>query len=877
MFSLPSIAANENNHRATISSWAKQFFSLLGLATAAMIAVYQTTPAAFGQAVDTQKKNEVLSEHAIQKHLATIENFTSEYCIECHSTPDPEHGYDLESLSFEAADFLSHEPAESNSSTKDWELALRRVDTRQMPPPGATRPSEDEYLELTEALTAILDDRSVRFPKPGRTNTLRRLTRNEYQNAIRDLLAVDVNAVDFLPVDQSSHGFDNITVQELSPLLLNRYITAAQVISRAAIGSPGHAAVGTTIRIAPDRSQEEHITGAPFGTRGGIVIKKQFHLSGEYEIALTLTRDRDEKVEGLNRDTELDLLLDRKRIKRFTIVPPKGKGKNKDYSQVDSHLRTRFMVSAGEHEITVTFPKTFSSLNQDKRQPFDANFNRHRHPRKTPALFQVSLLGPLGAERTADSDSKHSAASSNETNNDSEQRSAAQGGPARHGLRSHSTPSRRMVLGDDQTPEPGKELAAAKRILLRLTRRAYRRDVTDDDIAVPLQLFEQALPDEGFESAIEFSVAAILANPNFLFRTEKDAPVGEELDSNDPKNDAYAIDDFELASRLSFFLWSSIPDDELLDLAQQGKLQSSEVLEQQVKRMLKDERAESLVSNFASQWLYLRNLDATTPNLRSFPDFDDNLRQAFRGETEHLFRHVLRNDLSVLQLIDSDYSFLNERLAKHYDLPHVKGSHFRKVGLDPDSHRGGILRHGSILLVTSYATRTSPTIRGNWILENIFGTPTPPPPPNVPALEEAGTVQFSSVRERLAQHRANPACASCHNLIDPVGFSMENFDAVGRWRVLDDSAKVDSAGQLPDGTKIDSVAGLEQSILERPDMFVRTLSEKLLTFGLGRSVTVNDAPAIRQVVNHARENNFRFSAIVTGIVSSPSFRMRNRP
>ena len=437
-------------------------------------------------------------------------------------------------------------------------------------------------------------------------------------------------------------------------------------------------------------------------------------------------------------------------------------------------------------------------------------------------------------------------------------------------MRSHATASRRLIFADDDAPKAGEELAAAKRILLRLTRRAYRRKVTEDDIAAPLKLFQKALPAEGFESAIEFAVASVLANPNFLFRTENDAPASNQ-------NNAYAIDDFELASRLSFFLWSSIPDDELLDLAEQGKLQSTDVLEQQVKRMLLDERSESLVNNFASQWLYLRNLDATTPNVRSFPDFDDNLRQAFRGETEHLFRNVLRNDLSVLKLIDSDFTFLNERLAKHYGLPHVKGSHFRKVAVDPDSHRGGILRHGSILLVTSYATRTSPTIRGNWILENIFGTPTPPPPPNVPALKEASTVQFSSVRERLAQHRASVACASCHNLIDPVGFSMENFDAVGRWRVLDDGVAVDSAGGLPDGTKIDSVAGLEQSILERPETFVRTLSEKLLTFGLGRSVTANDAPAIRQIVSRARDNDFRFSAIVTGIVSSPSFRMRNKP
>jgi len=856
MFSLPT-TANENNLQAPLlprlGSWL--------MTTVIVFAVCQTTtPAACGQ-----NDKPLLSRDAIQKHLATVEAFTDQYCIECHSASDAEHGYDIESLSFEAADFLDAEPSGSDSSTKHWELALRRVDTRQMPPSEATRPSEDEYRQLTDALTAILDDRSVRFPRPGRTNTLRRLTRTEYQNAIRDLLAVDVNAVDFLPVDQSSHGFDNITVQELSPLLLNRYITAAQMISRAAVGSPGHAAIGTTIRIPPDRSQEEHVAGAPFGTRGGIVFNKQFHLGGEYEIVLTLTRDRDEKVEGLNRDTELDLLLDRKRIKRFTIVPPKGKGKNKDYSLCDSHLRTRLLVPAGEHEITVTFPKTFSSLTQDKRQPFDTNFNRHRHPRKTPALFQVSLLGPLGAS------------ASDQSTGDRKNRGAAQDGPARHGLRSHATRSQRLIFADDQTPEPGEELAAAKRILSRLTRRAYRRKVTDDDLAVPLSLFEQALPDEGFESAIEFAVASVLANPNFLFRTERESPTSDDPNSAKHQRRAYAIDDFELASRLSFFLWSSIPDDELLDLAERGELQSTDVLTQQVKRMLLDERAESLVNNFASQWLYLRNLDATTPNLRSFPDFDDNLRQAFREETEHLFRHVWRNDLSVLQLIDSDFTFLNQRLAKHYDLPNVKGSHFRKVMLDPGSHRGGILRHGSILLVTSYATRTSPTIRGNWILENIFGTPTPPPPPNIPALQEASTVQFSSVRERLAQHRANPTCASCHNLIDPVGFSMENFDAVGRWRVLDGSTKVDSAGQLPDGTKIDSVTGLEQSILRRPDTFIRTLSEKLLTFGLGRSVTANDAPAIRQIVSHARDNDFRFSAIVTGIVNSPSFRMRNEP
>ena len=848
MFFLASTTANGINDCTAIPSRFCKFLAKVRrwIGASVVAIVVCQTGSAWSQDGDVATNDEALSKVAIQKHLATIETFTDNYCVECHSGAEPEHDYDIEKLSFEADDFLNAD-SDTNFSSKDWELALRRVDTRQMPPPDANRPSEDEYRQLTEALTAILDDRGARFPQPGRTSTLRRLTRTEYQNAIRDLLAVDVKATEFLPIDQSSHGFDNITVQQLSPLLLNRYITAAQVISRAAVGSTGHAAVGTTIRIPPDRSQEEHVAGAPFGTRGGIVFKQQFHRGGEYEIVLTLTRDRDEKVEGLSGKNPLDFLLDRKRIKRFTIDPPTGKGKNRDYSQCDANLRTRFKVQPGEHEIVVTFPKKSSSLTQEKRQPFDTNFNRHRHPRKTPAIFQISLLGPLAPEQPATSASTNSIA----------------------------TPSRQLIFGDDHDPKPSEELAAAKRILSRLTRRAYRRTITKDDIAAPLKLFEQTLPEEGFESSIEFALASILANPNFLFRTENDAPESAELNVANGQNGAHAIDDFELASRLSFFLWSSIPDDELLDLAQRGELQSTSALEQQVKRMLLDERSESLVNNFASQWLYLRNLDSAAPDLRSFPDFDDNLRQAFRGETEHLFRHVLRNDLSVLQLIDSDYTFLNERLAKHYGLPHVKGSHFRKVTLAPDSHRGGILRHGSILLVTSYATRTSPTIRGNWILENIFGTPAPPPPPNVPALKEASTVKFSSVRERLAQHRSNPACASCHNLIDPVGFAMENYDAVGRWRLLDGDLAVDSKGGLPDGTEIDSVAGLEQSILERPETFVRTLTEKLLTFGLGRSVTPNDAPAIRQIVNHARDDDFRFSAIVTGIVSSPPFRMRN--
>ena len=791
----------------------------------------QNAPANLSQGVTDQQ---------IASNLLVVENFVSQYCLDCHATENAERDFDLEAISFVANDFLS-----KHANPATWEKILRRVDTRQMPPPDADKPTETEYRQAIDSLAKVLDARATRYPKPGRTGALRRLTRTEYQNAIRDLLAVEIDAADFLPKDQSSQGFDNITVENLSPLLLNRYITAAQKISRAAIGS-GQGPVGTTLRIPADRSQEDHVTGLPFGTRGGIAFKKQFARSGVYEIELKLTRDRDEKVEGLNRDHQIDILLDRKRIERFTVKPPPapkdGGHDYRDYSKSDAHLRARFKIETGVHEIAATFPKTSSALVQTKRQPFDTNFNRHRHPRKTPAIFQVSLIGPL-----APNDSLSSASPS-------------------QSLTDETTPSRERIFGNDY-PKPGHELAAARRIIQRLARHAFRRNVSGDDIATTMNIFDEAFARDGFEPAMEMAISSLLVNPNFLFRIETEPKNGE---STQP----YFIDDFELASRLSFFIWSSLPDATLLDLADQGKLQNTQTLEAQVRRMLGDARAESLINNFASQWLYLRNLDSITPNIRTFPDFDDNLRQAFRAETEHLFRHVLQNDLPVPALIDSDFTFLNERLATHYEIAGVTGSHFRKVDVSPESHRGGILRHGSILTVTSYATRTAPTIRGNWVLKNIFGTPAPPPPPDVPDLQENTTLETNSIRERLAVHRENPACASCHDLLDPVGFSLENFDAVGRWRQLDGELAVDSAGVLPDGTEIRSVAELERGILERPETFARAIAEKLFTFGLGRSVSATDAPFIRLVIRQAAKKEFRFSAIVEGIVCSDPFRMR---
>ncbi len=402
---------------------------------------------------------------------------------------------------------------------------------------------------------------------------------------------------------------------------------------------------------------------------------------------------------------------------------------------------------------------------------------------------------------------------------------------------------------------------------LTLMRRAYRRPVTTNDLAKPLAFYRDASAKDGFEAGIEAALSAVLVSPEFLFRVERD-PEGVAA------NTAYPISDLTLASRLSFFLWSSIPDDELLGAAERGELHKPRVLEKQVRRMLAEERALNLVRNFGEQWLHLRNLESVTPDLRLFPDFDDNLRQAFRRETELHFETVLREDRSVMDLLKADYTFLNERLARHYGIPNVHGSQFRRVALGRDSVRGGLLRHGSVLTVTSYATRTSPVLRGKWILDNLLGTPPSPPPPNVPNLKENTIAANLSVRERLAEHRANAQCASCHNLIDPPGFALENFDAVGRWRTLEEGKPVDAAGGLPDGNAFDGVAGLEAGLLKRPELFASALTEKLLTFALGRGVEHYDAPAVRKIVREAAVENYRLSSIVVGIVKSAPFTMR---
>ncbi len=743
-----------------------------------------------------------------------------QYCTSCHNE-------NLRTANL-ALDLVGAKPVEENTSI--WEQVVRKLRSRQMPPLGSRRPDDRTYEAALSALESLLDSAAAANPNPGRTDTFRRLTRTEYQHAIRDLLAVDLNLSSVLPRDESSSGFDNITVGDLSPTLLEAYVSAADKISRVAIGRPVQSLAVETIKKKPDLTQEWHVDGLPVGTRGGTAFPHMFPLDADYEIVIRLTRDRDEQVEGLREPHQVELLLDGKRLRLFEVVPPRHIG---DHSAVDKHLRARVPISAGPHNIGVTFLKRPWAVLETDRQPYQAHFNAYRHPRVQPAVYEVAVIGPYNPT-----------------------------GPG-------STPSRDRIFVC--RPEGNRdEEGCAKRILTTLMRRAYRREVTESDFESPLDFYRRGRSEDGFEAGIEMALSSILVSPEFLFRVERDPP-------GVAPNTAYPISDVELASRLSFFLWSSIPDDELLDAAIRGELRRPGVLEQQVQRMLADRRSVALVSNFAAQWLHLRNLESATPNMRLFPSFDDNLRQAMRRETELLLESVIKEDRSVLDLLASDYTFLNERLAKHYGIPHVYGSWFRKVQLDDNSRRGGLLRHGSILTVTSYNTRTSPVIRGHWVLENLLAVPPPPAPPDVPTLEEKTIDGSLSVRDRLVEHRANPACAGCHSLMDPLGFALENYDAVGRWRDSEGGLRIDAMGNFPGGAHFNGVSGLEKALLDRPELFLGALVEKLLVYSLGRVVEYHDAPAVRKIVRDSRSEGFRFSSLVLGIARSEPFQMRRSP
>ena len=746
-----------------------------------------------------------------------------QYCVRCHNDRLQTAG-----VALDAADV---EQVARDAAL--WERAVRKLRARAMPPAGSPRPAEAAYDDLVGYLEGELDRLALADPDPGRTDTFRRLNRTEYQNAIRDLLALDVDVTALLPRDDASYGFDNVGAVNLSPALLERYLSAAGKVSRLAVGSDAPAPGSRVVVLPADLTQEDHFDGLPFGTRGGTAVTHNFPADGEYEIQVRLSRNRNENVEGLYDPHDLEITLDGERLQVFEIRPNRMvvAGYYAD-ADIDKHLQVRVTVGAGPHRVGAAFLKKSSALIETERQPYDAHFNMDRHPRTQPGVRSVAIAGPFATAGVGD------------------------------------TPSRRRIFVC-RPASAADEPACARTIIGTLARRAYRRPVSDADLAGPLAFYARGRERGGFEDGIELALRALLTSTEFLFRIEQD-PAGL------PPGTPYRLSDVELASRLSFFLWSSLPDDELLGLAERGELGDPAVLAAQVARMLADPRAHSLATNFAGQWLYLRNLDAARPNLRLYPDFDDNLRRAMRRETELLFASVVDEDRDVLDLLRADYTFLNERLARHYDVPNVYGDHFRRVDLGPDSRRAGLLGHGSILTVTSYATRTSPVLRGKWVLDNILGMPPPPPPPDVPPLAEgeAGG-EAPSMRERMAQHRRNPACAACHQLMDPAGLAMENFDAVGRWRQRDEGWRaIDAAGSLPGSAEFDGVAGLRQALLARPGLFVRTLTEKLLTFALGRGVDHADAPAVRQVLREAAGGDNRFSSLVLAIVKSTPFQMR---
>jgi len=740
------------------------------------------------------------------------------YCVTCHNQRLVTAGLKLDDA----------DVAHPGEGAEIWEKVVRKLRTGMMPPPNMPQPSAEGRGALLSWLETSLDKAAAAKPNPGRTETLRRLNRTEYQNAIRDLLSVDVDAASLLPADESGHGFDNVTVGDLPPALLDRYISAAQKISALAIGNTQTSLQSDIIRVPPDVTQEGHVSGLPIGTRGGVLFPYTFVQNGEYDIQIYLARGYSGDIDGL-KDTqphEIKVLLDRTPIGEFTIQRPE----NGDDSLIDRNLKIRVPVTAGPHQVGVTFVKNSSSLIETARQPLQSRFNERRHPRVTPAISQVSITGayaPQGAD---------------------------------------NTPSRQRIFVCRAT-DPSQEQACAKKILSTLMRRAYRRSISEADLERPMAFYREGKSERDFDAGIGKALSAVLINPEFLFRVEADP-------DKTTAGAAYRISDLELASRLSFFLWSSLPDDALLDSAIRGDLRRPDVLDRHVRRMLADPRSYNLASNFAGQWLRVRNLTSVDPNVRLYPDFDDNLRQAFRQETELFVDSVVREDRSVLDLLRADYTFLNERLAKHYGIPNVYGSRFRRVELGPGSRRGGLLRQGSILSVSSYATRTSPVLRGVWVLSNIVGAPPPPPLPNVPALD--GNVPANlPVRERMAAHRASPVCASCHRTIDPVGFTLENFDAVGRWRENEgDSGSIDVSGTLPGLGNVNGVAGLEDALLQRPELFAATLTEKLLTFALGRGVEYYDAPAVRKILREAQPGGYHFSSLVLGIVHSVPFQMR---
>ena len=757
-----------------------------------------------------------------------------QYCVTCHSEAvvdgtDAPRTPMVSQLRAVGLSLDTLDLSRVGDAAQHWEQVVRKLRAGLMPPAGRPRPDEATLDGFRSWLEAQLDSNWMAAPDPGRTVALHRLNRTEYRNAVRDLLALEVDVDDLLPADDASFGFDNIGgVLRMSQSLLERYLAASRSISRLAVGSPPPGVVSETFRAAQDEQQHQRAQGLPFGTRGGMLVDYLFPLDAAYDVHVQLNGNR-----GLREEHRLEVTLDGEPVEHYTLGPAPSEGEPNPYL-TGGRLDLRVPVGAGRHELALAFSRNPPVLVEQVRERFQnprTSGNAGGPGGSLPFVSTVSISGPHDAR-----------------------------GPGQ-------TPSRDRIFSC-RPATPADELACARTILSTLARRAYRAPVSGTDLDVLLRFYEMGRGDGAtFEAGIEMGLRRLLVSPEFLLRIE-----GDPADS--PPGASYQVTDLELASRLSFFLWSSIPDDELLSLAERGALSDPAVLEQQTRRMIADARSESVTRNFAGQWLQLRNLEQVVrPGDPYALAFDETLRQAMLRETELFFDSVVREDRGVFDLLTADYTFLNERLADHYDIPNVQGSHFRRVALPADSARGGLLGHGSILTLTSHAIRTSPVLRGKWILNNILGTPPPDPPPGIPALNDKKTqAKVATMRERMSAHRANPACAACHSMIDPAGFALERFDAIGRSRVVDESFNVlDTSGVLPDGTAFDGVAELRAALVERPDRFATTVTEKLLTYALGRGLDYYDMPAVRRIVREASEDDHGMHAIVIGIVNSYPF------
>ena len=779
--------------------------------TVAVLAV--TSPSVKSATADTATPSATLDQHSVWAAWKI-------YCDSCHIGPKARAGVNLEALDLGN---LDHNGAA-------WEKVLLKLRNRTMPPPGSPMPDEATFQTLVNAITAERDRVADVRPTPGRP-TLHRLNRAEYGNAIRDLLALDIDVAELLPPDDSGYGFDNIgDVLTVSPGLMERYLLAAGKISRQAVGDTKMPATYETFAIPHGLKQDDRMSDdLPVGSRGGTAIEHRFPVDGEYDIQVDLQRGRAQEVLGTGRVRTLDLRFDDQSLKQFTVAASRGRRADINTGvrpESEAGYKIRVPVKAGTHTIAAAFQKdTVLPEGILFRQRFD-NIQSHFE-----GVGSISIAGPYNVQ-----------------------------GPG-------ATPSRDKIFVCHPTAAAEEE-ACAEKILTGLAHRAYRRPVAADDVPQLLALYKQGAETGGFETGIRLALQKILVSPDFIFRMELD-PAGT------PAGSVRQVSDVELASRLSFFLWSSIPDDELLAVAERGELSNPKVLESQARRMLADARSEALVKNFAGQWLFLRNVPAVQPDPAAFPDWDENLRQSMEKETELWLDSQVRDDRSVVDLLKTNYTFVNQRLAEHYGMKGIYGNEFRRVTIE-DPNRQGLLGQASIMSVTAYPNRTAPTIRGKWVLEQLLGTPPPPPPANVPFLKEDATHTKLSMRQRMTEHATSPSCAVCHHIMDPIGFALENFDGLGKWRELGGDSgteAIDPSGILPDGTAFNGPAGLRDVLLSRRDLFVENFIERLLTYSLGRGVEEYDRPVIRKISREAAPDDYRWSSIILSIVKTKSFQM----